>query len=487
MPRLSATKKLEAVKEVLEKSRPLAKVASEFGCTRPSLYLWINQYRKNPQMASENLRSKYLKGNKHPKRIKWQIERQVLDLVVKHPDLSLRELQKSLLAQGIKISLHGLHNVLVRNNLQTDELRHRFSLSHPIKTIFAPAISPANRLKVLEEYLDGDKPISQICRIFNISRPTFYSWLSRFKTAKALEGDEADLVSALARHYKRGYANLRSIGEEKREIILDIVGKNPELSVHKLYATIPRVSGKPIVGHHAIQNLFLRENLNTIAKRREFAQSFVPEPTRVSPLYQPEMPTYRLRQLIAPFMTVPRLAWLFTRGQVFLVLILLFVFYSYKILSAIITSPTGTPVGIFFAAISLTFGIFFFIYSMKYYLATLLVLRLAQTGGAEGKEGGEGTEGKGVRPTAIIGLILSRLGLRLPASFSGKAGFSGQGGLNPLLVNLEKVTIKERPFVSVHVAVYNEKRVVERLIRACTRQDWHAKDEGLRMKDELRS
>ncbi|MDP2632259.1 MAG: glycosyltransferase family 2 protein [Candidatus Curtissbacteria bacterium] len=44
---------------------------------------------------------------------------------------------------------------------------------------------------------------------------------------------------------------------------------------------------------------------------------------------------------------------------------------------------------------------------------------------------------------------------------------------NHLLMNMEKVQIIEpKPFVSIHVALYNEKRVVERLIRACTSQNW---------------
>ena len=46
---------------------------------------------------------------------------------------------------------------------------------------------------------------------------------------------------------------------------------------------------------------------------------------------------------------------------------------------------------------------------------------------------------------------------------------------SPLLVNLEKVKLGslEKPFVSIHVAVFNEKKVVERLIQSCTRQDWY--------------
>ena len=45
--------------------------------------------------------------------------------------------------------------------------------------------------------------------------------------------------------------------------------------------------------------------------------------------------------------------------------------------------------------------------------------------------------------------------------------------VNPLLINLEKVELTCHPFVSIHVALYNEKRVVERLIQSCTSQAWY--------------
>ena len=44
--------------------------------------------------------------------------------------------------------------------------------------------------------------------------------------------------------------------------------------------------------------------------------------------------------------------------------------------------------------------------------------------------------------------------------------------VDPLLMNLEKVKLTAQPFVSIHVAVYNEKRVIERLIEACCKQNW---------------
>ena len=111
----------------------------------------------------------------------------------------------------------------------------------------------------------------------------------------------------------------------------------------------------------------------------------------------PTIPLHIWRLLYAPFATIPKLGWLFTRGQLLLLFILFIGFYFYKIIESIITSPTGTFVGTFFASVSLTFGIFFFLYSLKYYLSILLVLRLAQSGLSQtGTEGAQETkESKG--------------------------------------------------------------------------------------------
>ncbi|MDP2632399.1 MAG: glycosyltransferase family 2 protein, partial [Candidatus Curtissbacteria bacterium] len=461
LSKIKLSQKLWAVRQVVERGKSISSIASKLGCCRQSLYLWVQKYKKNPQHGEKSLSGKWVRGAKHPRKISWKVEKHVLDLVVKYPDLGIDGLEEKLKELGFKIAHHGIYNILLRYGLQTKELRHRFSLNHPVKTVFGAAISPASRVKIIEEYLSGGKHIAEICRIWNISRPTFYSWLKRYKEVAVLEGEEPDVISALARHYKRGYEHHRSLGENVRDLILNIVREHPEYSVHKIYATVPRVNNNPVAGNHGIFNIFRREGLSKLASRLRFAQKVTPEGVNVAPLYVPEMPMYRLRQLIAPFLTVPRLVSLFTRGQIFLVFILFSTFYVYKMLSYIVSSPQGSPVGTFFASISITFGLLFLLYSMKYYISVLMVLRLAQTAGSLPEPARE-TEKKRNRLESIF------------AKFASMTSWRSAGAKNPLLVNLNEVHLHSRPFVSIHVALYNEKRVVERLIRACESQEWFA-------------
>src|SRR3989339_1690415 len=226
-------------------------------------------------------------------------------------------------------------------------------------------------------------------------------------------------------------------------LVLGVVVQAPELSPFQISRQVTAKAGKQILGAHGVYNLLSREGLNTIARRVQYASSLQQTPeVQIAPLYEPEIPMYRLRMLLAPFVTVPKLV--FRRPPVgilvtlltFLPLTLVFLW-----LRSIVNASSQTSiVGLFFASIALTFGIFFFIYSLKYYLSVLLVLKLASRGQSPSYAEASGGQAKRV---------------------------------NPLLVNLEKVELEERPFVSIHVAVYNEKKVIGRLIQACTAQDWY--------------
>src|SRR5437868_14337472 len=89
-----------------------------------------------------------------------------------------------------------------------------------------------------------------------------------------------------------------------------------------------------------------------------------------------------------------------------------------------------------FAFTGLFLGAIFFAYAIKYYLSTVMVLLTTLVGGARNGNGnGSKTNGNG----------LSRI--------------NGNG-------NGYHVDLGYHPSVSVHVAAYNEKRVIERLLNA---------------------
>ncbi|MDQ6882819.1 MAG: glycosyltransferase family 2 protein [Candidatus Dormibacteraeota bacterium] len=109
--------------------------------------------------------------------------------------------------------------------------------------------------------------------------------------------------------------------------------------------------------------------------------------------------------------------------------------------------------GLELALVALGMGAFFFVYSLKYYLATATILLLAFFGpGRHDRAMGQRTD----RPNG-----LSRI-LRRHLIGNGRPGGDRHG---PLKLVYE-------PFISIHIATYNEKRVIARLLEACARLNY---------------
>ena len=105
------------------------------------------------------------------------------------------------------------------------------------------------------------------------------------------------------------------------------------------------------------------------------------------------------------------------------------------------------------AAISLLFGVFFFAYALKYYANITLMLLF---NGENGLVNGNGyVEGQGLR---------NGLGNGLRRIFGN--------GVNNAFANGYDLKLEAQPFVSIHLPLYNEKKVVERLLTACTSLDY---------------
>ena len=96
---------------------------------------------------------------------------------------------------------------------------------------------------------------------------------------------------------------------------------------------------------------------------------------------------------------------------------------------AIGASVIGFYLGQALAYVSLVFGVLFFAFAARYYVATVAVLLAPSVSQVNGKNGVNGSNGNG----------------------NGSAG---------------------TPMVSVHLALYNEERVVDRLLTACTSFDY---------------
>lgn len=383
--RLAAQVKLIAVLEVIEGKSSLVTVSKKYGCSRQSLALWIERFRlarstfpeaDEAKIALKVFQGAYKRGVSHPGSLAPRVERLVLDMVIKNPELNVRALALELALQKVAVSVASVYKILVRHNLQVRELRFAFASLHPAGTVYASRISPVFRKKLIEEYLGGDLSISVVCRKWSISRRTFYLWLKRYWEVATTEVDrEAVITEALAKRYRRGFEHQRSIGAKAREAILEIIKKNPYYSVHKIYEVVKKAGNLASVGHQAIQNLLSRENLNTLARRLQYVGSFFVEPfVKVAPLYKPEMPQFKWRDLFMPFSPRRGLSALCVLTLPFLA-----IFFFFRMVSS--ASAGTSVVGLAFASIALFFGLFFFIYSMKYYISIFMVLRMAQNGG----------------------------------------------------------------------------------------------------------
>ncbi len=109
--------------------------------------------------------------------------------------------------------------------------------------------------------------------------------------------------------------------------------------------------------------------------------------------------------------------------------------------------------GLELALVALGLGTFFFVYSLKYYLATATILLLAFFGP------GRNDRGTGQQKDRSNGL--SRI-LRRHLLSNGEPGGDRNG----------PPQLGHEPFVSIHIATYNEKRVIGRLLEACARMNY---------------
>ncbi|MFH1366866.1 MAG: glycosyltransferase [Patescibacteria group bacterium] len=116
----------------------------------------------------------------------------------------------------------------------------------------------------------------------------------------------------------------------------------------------------------------------------------------------------------------------------------------------------GQMLGQLLAGIALIFGLFFFVYSLKYYLTIILVM-LASQSISQGHKMGR------------VSSFFYRLFFKDANNGNGN-GHNGAVGLLPNYQDDKPLT--SYPFVSVQLPFYNEKKVVNRILTACTSFDY---------------
>ena len=298
------------------------------------------------------------------------------------------------------------------------------------------ALSPKERLKLLEEVFQKGSSVSDVCKKYGISRFTFYKWKNRWEKA----GLKSDALCDRKPQYDR--SQLR-IGKDLEERVLSKVARNPGLSKYELTRLVNEES-EANVGVHGVYNILQRNGLNLPEARYAFAELQSPTVTvppeavdrpASPPSFISVVKTYLLSFLLTFFIALGILAWI-------------------NLITG--ASPLQGGVGYIFSGLALTMGTLFFLYSLKYYLTLALVLSFSQEGKGEG-------ESVGARSKSLWTWLLGLGGRK--ANDSKKANSTRAGGLE---ANLEHVRLTRHPFVSIHIPLYNEKNVVSRVLKAST-------------------
>ncbi len=174
--------------------------------------------------------------------------------------------------------------------------------------------------------------------------------------------------------------------------------------------------------------------------------------------------------------------------------------------SLLLGAPSiGAGVGMILATLALGCGTIFFLYSMRYYLGLALVLSYSQkelenplaaeaaerAGELEGEEGAgrreQGGGGEGEQPHTPYSMSHTSNSIGQAGGFKGflarlfgvvQEEKVGQERGSGLMASLDKVQVNRYPFISVQLPMYNEKKVVDRLLTACTSFDYPAWEDG---------
>ncbi|MFC1625951.1 glycosyltransferase [Patescibacteria group bacterium] len=435
---ITAQKRKKAVFAVINEKKSVSHVAKEAGVARKTVYSWIKRYKKSPSRTKKYaFETKYPRGKDHPAAYSHKLKANLIRELSKNPSLSLNSLSKKL-----KKGRHAIYNLLKHLELTTRADREAFA-----RLYTGPGRLEIDiKISLVRKVNNKEGSISQLAKENNVSRKTIYKWLSQYNQ----EGN-------LSEKYASGLAHPRAYNEYQVSRILSSVVKNPELSIHNL-------AKKLSLSSHGVYNVLKRMNLTYKEARYAYASSH--SETKLASAYSwltqrlkivweqfvpsllPAPPTENFTQRLSLFFKT------FLASTTFTSLFTLALIYWIRILGS---ASSGNTIGLLFASVALLMGSFFFIYSLKYYISITLVLSFS------------GQEGKSKRLWSKKGGFLSWL-----LAGGGNSGRGGNGNGNPvgLEPNLDHVSLAKKPFVSVHIPFFNEKKVVKRSIEAVVSFDY---------------
>ncbi|MFZ5366123.1 MAG: glycosyltransferase [Patescibacteria group bacterium] len=451
---MTAQEKLKILQKVLKEGASVSSVCRKFKISRKTFYAWKKRYLAvGPRGKITCLEKRHLRGLQHPRGLRLRFKKDILRLVTLHPEWGSHTLNKKLKIKNKILGNHGVYSLLKELGLETYLKRKEFAGDYrsPLRLL------PEARKRMVERVILAQEKVGEVAGEFVVSRKTLWKWAKRYKEGQEMQDQNPT-----------GSSHPRGTPEWLEKKILEAIVRNPEYSTHKLAQIIPKI------GNHGIQNVLLRNGLNTFDRRLVYARTHAPvslvQPitgwlNRLKSVWQTFVPT------IAPA-PPPKIFQIFRRASPPFLLsfltssILSFLFLLW--LSMISSYPAFLRPGLFFASISLLVGSFFFLYSMKYYFTLALVLSFSTQTSEVGPASVDTSARQGwlarifgIGNGALRGLtsLKSSTEVRPPLG----------GGLQP---NLEHIKLERYPFISVHLPFYNEKKVAERILSACTSFDY---------------
>jgi len=318
-----------------------------------------------------------------------------------------------------------------------------------------PALNASRRLALFARVEKDGVSVEKACNEFGISRFTYYKWKKRWDDSKRIFSSLQD---------RKPLYDRSDIRVKPKDVnsILSLVVEYPNLSKYELANKFTERIG-PSVGVHGIYNVLRRHGLNTQGARVAYAEGLY-QPSAQTEFGIGQKITYLWNRLLRNLIPLPLPTFSFYTKFVFYLIFGIAVafgsVYSFSWwINHLITKTPTVAVGTVFTTIALGAGTIFFLYSLKYYISLAIVLSFSQT------EQGEKYKVQGKRRNIISWIFgFAKNGNGNKSDFS-QAESKGPVGLTP---NLEHVTLERYPKISVHIPLYNEKTVVERILNAVT-------------------
>ena len=285
---LTAQEKKEAVLKVVYDGEKIARVARNCGVARKTLYSWINLYKEYYDSSLETFEPRYVTNKAHPKAKYPKIEKRLLTLATKNPEISINSL-----AHDLSVSVWTVWNILDKHNLSTKEQRYAFSKN------YSKQILPTQKKKeVVLKVINGSGKIAQVAREYGIARKTIYSWIERYK-----ENNDSSL-SVFEPRYVTGIDHPRAKYPNIEKRLLSLVAENPELSINSLAKNLP-------VSVWTVWNILDKNNLNTREQRFVYAEKLIRQRETIIPAYSPEVSfgyvAHKMELLLAVTRKIPKL------------------------------------------------------------------------------------------------------------------------------------------------------------------------------------